>query len=444
MTKISIVGTGYVGLVSGVCLAEKGHEVICVDSDQTKVASIADGIMPIYEYGLQELVIRNLGKSFSITTDLEYAIKNTEITLIAVGTPFDGESIDLSAIRSVSKEIGHALRKKSSYHLVAVKSTVVPGTTFEVVKPILEESSGKLCGRDFGLGMNPEFLREGEAVKDFMFPDRIILGVFDKKSRDYFLEVYGVFEDITKVIVDITTAEMIKYTSNALLASLISFSNEIANLCATINTDVVDVMEALHLDRRLMPILTDGTRVRPGVIDYLSAGCGFGGSCFPKDVQALISFGAKHGEELNLLRSVISINSAQPLKMIEMLEKHLGDICGIRVGVLGLAFKPGTDDIRESPSIKVCDALLNKGAIVFAYDPIAGPEAQKIFDNKIHLCDDLSDLVETVDALLLMTAWEDFRILPSLMKEKGVNPLMVDGRRMFRKSEFLNYKGIGI
>ncbi|MCP4424945.1 MAG: UDP-glucose/GDP-mannose dehydrogenase family protein, partial [Chloroflexi bacterium] len=281
--KVSIVGTGYVGLVSGVCLAGKGHQIICVDIDREKVDKINQAIPPIYEEGLTELLEENIGTNLQATTDLRQAVMGSEMSLIAVGTPFDGEEIDLTYIKQVSRQIGEVLRDKDDYHVVVVKSTVVPGTTDDVVRPILEESSGKKAGPDFGLGMNPEFLREGKAIEDFMVPDRIVLGGIDGRSQDALAKLYAVYEGVDQLKTNNKTAEMIKYTANSVLATMISFSNEIANLCAVLgDIDVTEVMEGVHLDKRLSPILPSGERIRPAFTTYIQAGCGFGGSCFPK------------------------------------------------------------------------------------------------------------------------------------------------------------------
>ena len=259
--RVSVIGAGYVGLVTGACLCEKGHQVICVDVDQEKVAKINQAISTIHEQGLLELLEKNINIHLRATTDLYRAVLDTDLTLIAVGTPFDGSEIDLSYIKEASCQIGMALKDKATYHLVAVKSTVVPGTTDKVVRPILEEVSGKKAGIDFGLGMNPEFLTEGVAVRDFMFPDRIVLGGIDQKSLDTLEELYRAFEGIPRFRTNNTTAELIKYTSNALLATMISFSNEIGNLCAALgDIDVIDVMRAVHMNYYLSSPMPSGHR----------------------------------------------------------------------------------------------------------------------------------------------------------------------------------------
>ncbi|MDZ7693117.1 MAG: nucleotide sugar dehydrogenase [Balneolaceae bacterium] len=281
--NISVIGTGYVGLVSGVCLAEKGHSVLCVDIDEEKVSKINKGLSPIHEEGLDELLERNIDSSLQATTDLLKAVHESDVSIIAVGTPFDGNQIDLKYVKTVAKQIGDALKSKEGYHSVVVKSTVVPGTTDNVVLPILEEVSGKEAGVDFGVGMNPEFLREGEAINDFMNPDRIVLGGINKRTHEVLENIYSVFEGVDIIKTNNQTAEMIKYTANSLLATLISFSNEIGNLCAKLgDVDVVKVMEGVHKDNRFSPIMPDGERITPGFISYLAAGCGFGGAAFLK------------------------------------------------------------------------------------------------------------------------------------------------------------------
>ena len=443
--KISIIGTGYVGLVTGVCLAEKGHQIICVDVDKEKVDEINQSIPPIYEKGLEELLKKNLNVNLKASTDLSKSIKETDVTFIAVGTPFNDNEIDLSYIEEVSKQIGKVLKEKSTYHLVVVKSTVVPGTTDEVVLPILEETSGKKPGIDFGVGMNPEFIREGEAIDDFMSPDRIVIGGIDEKSIDILEKVYRIFEGVDILKTNNKTAEMIKYTSNSLLATMISFSNEIANLCSAIGSiDIVDVMRGVHLDKRLSPIKKNGDRVVPSFTTYLEAGCGFGGSCFPKDVKALISHGKRVGRSMQLLDAVIRVNEQQPKQIISMLKRHFPSLKGVRIAILGLAFKPGTDDMRESPAIPIVKNLIGHEAKIKAYDPVARHEAQKLFGNcNIVFCDDLYQTINDVQAIVLLTRWEEFKDIPELLVHMDQQPLFIDGRRMLDKSRIAKYEGIG-
>lgn len=444
--KVSVIGMGYVGLVTGVCLAEKGHQVVCVDVDEAKVEKINQAIPILYENGLEELLKKNIHANLQVTVDLYRAVIETELSLITVGTPYNGNELELSYVKEVSQQIGTALKDKPAYHLVVVKSTVVPGTTDEVVLPILEKASGKKAGVDFGVSMNPEFLREGEAIQDFMFPDRIVLGGMDTKSIAVLEQLYSVFPQADKLKTNNKTAEMIKYTANALLATMISFSNEIANLCSAISgIDAVDVMKAVHLDKRLSPIMPDGERIVPYFTTYLEAGCGFGGSCLPKDIKTLNTYGAKLGNPMRLLEAVIEVNQGQPEKVLALLKKHFPVLNGVCVAVMGLAFKPRTDDIRESPTIPIIEALLRQGAKVKAYDPVAKHNAQKLFANKgVVFCDDLSHAIDNAQAILLLTAWEEFKRIPELLRSREQSPLIIDGRRMLPKDSVTRYEGIGL
>jgi UDPglucose 6-dehydrogenase len=444
--KISIIGTGYVGLVTGTCLAEKGHTVTCVDLDKSKVDAINAGETPIYEPGLPEMLKGQIGKRLFATTDLKGAILTSELTFIAVGTPFDGKTIDLTFIRNCAAQIGEALRGKTTYHTVVVKSTVVPGTTDNVVRPILEQElhkHGKNFEPGFGIGMNPEFLSEGSAVHDFLNPDRIVLGGDTKRTQNALAEVYAPFSGVPMLPTSNSTAEMIKYASNALQATLISFSNEIGNLCSDLGEiDSVDVMAGVHLSQYLRSV--DSKKSAP-IVSFLKAGCGFGGSCFPKDVKALIAHGVRIGSDMSLLQEVIRINENQPIKMLALLKKQIKDLRGVPVAVLGLAFKPETDDIRETPALPLIDFLLAEGAEVFAYDPIAMPAAQKAFgERKITYCDSLADALRKTKALLLVTSWKEFEKIPELLNKFDDQPILIDGRRQLDKTKIKNYSGIGL
>jgi UDPglucose 6-dehydrogenase/GDP-mannose 6-dehydrogenase len=445
--RISIIGTGYVGLVTGVCLADKRHDVTCVDIDRSKVDRINRGEAPIHEAGLEELLRKHAGKSLRATTDLMAAVRDSAISFIAVGTPFDGQEIDLKYIRETANQIGSALKAKSGYHVVVVKSTVVPGTTDTVVLPLLEQASGKTAGKDFGVGMNPEFLSEGVAVPDFMQPDRVVLGGLDAKTIAVMDQVYAPFAGIPVLRTNCKTAEMIKYASNALQATAISFANELGNLCASLGgIDAVDVMAGMHLMKELNPatVPSGNSRVRAGISSFLFPGCGFGGSCFPKDVKALAAHAKKAGAAVPMLESVLEINAQQPHKLTAILRKHLDDLRGVNVAVLGLAFKPGTDDVRESPAIPVINDLIQAGAIVRAYDPIATENARKVLGDRLTYAKCLPEALENARAVVLVTRWEEFRRVPELINKMQVPPLLVDGRRFIAKDAVERYAGIGL
>jgi UDPglucose 6-dehydrogenase/GDP-mannose 6-dehydrogenase len=444
--RVSIIGTGYVGLVTGACLAEKGHEVICVDLDRSKVDQIMAGASPIYEPGLSEILQRNVGSRLTATTDLREAVANSELSLIAVGTPFDGKKKDLSFIEEAARQIGRALRSLDRYHVVVVKSTVPPGTTDDLVLPVLESESGKAAGRDFGVGMNPEFLREGEAIGDFMNPDRLVFGAIDDRTLGALEELYAAFPDVDRVRVSNRTAELCKYASNALFAMLISFSNEIGKLCSvTEGVDVVDVLHSVHLDRRVSPILDDGRRLRPGLVSYLGAGCGYGGSCFPKDVQGLVAHARSAGVSMPLMEAVVRTNDEQPAQMLQLLRKRFDSLEGVRVAVLGLAFKPGTDDMRESPAIPIIRGLRSEGALVSAYDPEALETARSYFDDDgVRLCAGLEEALDGADSVFLVTRWPEFDRVPGLLADRASAPVVVDGRRMLAKDSVPRYEGIGL
>ncbi len=442
--RISIIGTGYVGLVSGACFAEIGHECICVDVDGDKVARINRGIAPIHENGLDALLSKHVGRGLVATTDLDRAVMDSEITFIAVGTPFDGQRIDLTFIREAARQIGSALRRKDAYHVIVVKSTVVPGTTDEVVRPILEEASGKKAGVEFGVGMNPEFLTEGVAVDDFLRPDRIVIGGCDPNSIAVQRRAYAPFEATPTIETNNKTAEMIKYVSNSVLATLISFSNEMGNLCGTLGgIDVADVMRGVHAARYFTSTLEDGRQVKAPITSFLWAGCGYGGSCLPKDTKALTAHAASYGQAMPLLSAVIETNLHQSEKLIDLLERSCGSITGLRIAVLGLAFKPDTDDIRESPALPIVRTLLARGAEIIAYDPIANESARGLLPRETRFANSLEDAVAECDAALLITSWEEFRSLPDLLHQRDSPPLLVDGRRFLEPQSVPRYVGIG-
>ena len=443
--RISVIGTGYVGLVSGTCFAEIGHDCTCVDIDAAKVARINHGEPPIHENGLEPILKRHIGTRLRATTDLRAAVRDSEITFIAVGTPFDGQRIELAFVREAARQIGAALRDKNGYHVVVVKSTVVPGTTDEVVLPELERASGKRAGADFGVGMNPEFLTEGVAVDDFMRPDRIVLGGIDQRTIDAQRRVYASFAKTPILETNNKSAEMIKYTSNSVLATMISFSNEIGNLCSALGgVDVAEVMRGVHLARYFTTTLEDGRRIKAPISSFLWAGCGYGGSCLPKDTKALVAHGAAHGAPMPLLTAVIETNQAQPAKMVALLEKHFPSLRGLRVALLGLAFKEDTDDMRESPAIPIARILVERGTQVIAYDPIAGNAARAVLPAGVRYAESLEQALAEADAALLITRWAEFGRLPELLARRADALLLIDGRRMIERQAVSRYDGIGV
>ncbi|MGD0081484.1 MAG: UDP-glucose/GDP-mannose dehydrogenase family protein [Methanoregula sp.] len=411
--KISVVGGGYVGLVTGTCFAELGHNVTIIEIDPEKVRAINNGKPPIYENGLEDLLKKNTARRLRASTGYK-PVTDADIVFISVGTPPkpDG-SANLAYIASASTSIGEALKNTSTYCVVVVKSTVPPGTTDKIVRPAVLLESGK-TEKEIGFAMNPEFLREGRAVEDFLHPDRIVIGSSDSRAGNRVAEVYT---DIRAPVLrtGLTAAEMIKYASNAFLATKISFSNEIGNICKRLGIDVYEVMQGVGPDPRIGP-------------RFLNAGAGFGGSCFPKDVSALISLAESCGEDPQLLRSVIEVNEQQPQRMIQLLERHVPSLNGKKIAVLGLAFKDNTDDIRDSRAIPVIEALVKKGARVAAYDPMAIPSMRKLFPD-IEYCVKVEDALTAAEGCLVMTEWPEFSQLDKefdLMAQR----VIIEGRRI--------------
>jgi UDPglucose 6-dehydrogenase len=445
--NVSIVGTGYVGLVTGVCLADKGHKVTCVDKDELRVKRIQNLDVPFFEKDLKNLIEKNLDKQFFITTDLYLTIINSDITIMAVGTPFGQNQIDLSFIKEASEQIGEALRsKKDHQHFIVIKSTVPPGTTENFITPIVKNRLSEDPIFDVQVGVNPEFLSEGQAVADFLFPDRLVIGGNSEKFFKKIDELYSFLPHTPRVQTNSTTAEMIKYTSNAMLAASISFTNEIANLCFELpNVDVVDVMKGVHLSHYLRPVSSTGESIQAPISSFFKAGCGYGGSCLPKDTRGLVAFAKEKHVEMPLLSSVIKINDCQPRKMLEILRNSFRSLCNLRVLVLGLSYKPDTNDVRESPAIEIIRALSLEKSIISVYDPVAMDEARKnLKDIDVHYFYSLTEALKDAQAILIVTSWKEFEILPSLLDGTKKQPLIVDGRRMLNKSSVKRYSGIGI
>lgn len=418
--KIAVIGTGYVGLVSGVCFAEIGNQVICVDNDPSKVDMLRNGEIPIYEPGLQELVINNAAQGkLSFTTDIGEAVRNSEMIIIAVGTPSmpNGEA-NLSYIEQVAKEIGSVMNE---YKIVVTKSTVPVGTNYKV-----KDWIGELTVQPFDIVSIPEFLREGTAVKDTLFPDRVVIGIDNERVIEPLLDLHKPLTEHI-IITDIRSSEMIKYASNAFLATKISFINEIANICEKVGADVTKVAEGMGYDKRI------GS-------SFLQAGIGYGGSCFPKDTEALIQIAGNVDYEFKLLKSVVEVNKDQRFNVIHKLEDALGSLKGRRIGVWGLAFKPNTDDVRDAPAIDVINALVKKGATVQAYDPIAMDNFRLMIDApEIEWSKGAMEAATDCDAICILTEWSEFAEielvdLASVMKQ----PVMIDGRNVYGSQEIKN------
>ena len=425
--RVSVIGAGYVGLVTAAALASKGHNVTVVDTDEAKVSMINQKKSPIFEEGLDDM-LSNCVESNRLRATGDYEeILATDITLICVGTPSNSDgSMDLSYIKESAKDIGRMLGAKSERHTVVVRSTVVPGTTKKVIIPALEQHSRKKAHVDFDVAVNPEFLQEGKALHGFFNPDRIIIGEEEQRAGDKVEELYeGISAPIVRM--DITTAEMIKFSSNAFLATKISFINEIGNICRKLGIDVYDVVKGISFDYRI------GDR-------FLNAGIGFGGSCLPKDVKALVHSSRHLGYQAQLLESVLEINKNQILNMLQMVEEKLGNLEGKTICVLGLAFKPNTDDIRNAPALEVIRLLMEKGASVKAYDPLAMPNAKRVLSEKVKYCRNAKEAVSNCDCVLVITEWDEFRD-ESLYHGKVV----FDGRRVLdpkRIGMVCDYQGI--
>ena len=443
--RVAIIGSGYVGLISGVCLASKGHKVICVDTQLEIVEALNSARPHIYEKGLQPLLESVLKSGFfHATADMDFALSESEVVIVAVGTPSHNGIINLDYIQDVSNQIGSFLKRTRKFLSVVIKSTVVPGTTDTIVRKEIEKASGKTFP-DFGLGMNPEFLREGEAIADFMDPDRIVIGYEDQRTLTLLEELYAPWK-CNKIRVNTRTAELIKYANNTLLATQISAINEIANLAAKIGgIDIMDVVEGIHLDKRWNPIF-ENKRLSPLILSYLIPGCGFGGSCFPKDVQALRAHGIQHGITMKLLDAVLDINEEQPHQVLKILLQELGTIYGQKILVLGLAFKPETDDVRESSSIKIVRDMLDNGAELFLHDPIAVDNFKKLItfssDNLIFV-KDWKNYLSMANIIIIATKWSEYYDLVSYDLR---NKVIFDARRMFspEKCNGAKYLAIGL
>lgn len=436
--KVTIVGTGYVGLVTGTCFAEVGINVVCVDIDQKKIDNLKKGISPIYEPGLDTMITRNVEKSrLMFTTDLPSCINDTDVIFIAVGTPPDEDgSADLKHVITVAKTVGQYMKR---HILIVTKSTVPVGTARKVREAIQQELDNRGLDISFDVASNPEFLKEGDAINDFMKPDRIVVGVESQKAEEIMSRLYKPFtlNGHPVIFMDVPSAEMTKYAANSMLATKISFMNDIANLCEIVGADVNMVRKGIGSDSRI------GNK-------FIYPGIGYGGSCFPKDVKALIKTAHNLGYEMRVLKAVEHVNDSQKTILFNKLMHHFnGELNGLTVALWGLSFKPQTDDMREAPSLIIIEKLLEQGCKIKAYDPVAMPEAQRRIGDVIEFSKDPYEAVMDADALLLLTEWTEFRfpnwaVIKKLMK----NHILFDGRNIYDRKElnslgFIHYN-IGV
>ena len=437
--KITVVGTGYVGLVSGTCLAEVGNDVLCLDVDPAKIKILEDGGIPIHEPGLLDMVRRNvLAGRLKFTTDIKKAVEFGDVQFIAVGTPPDEDgSADLQYVVAAARNIGKYM---TSYKVVVDKSTVPVGTADKVKAAIAEELAARKLDTKFGVVSNPEFLKEGAAVEDFMRPDRIVIGAEDDTSKQAMRTLYAPFQRNHErlVIMDVRSAELTKYAANAMLATRISFMNELANLAELLGADIESVRKGIGSDPRIG-------------YDFLYSGCGYGGSCFPKDVKALISIGKTNDYDLKVLNAVEDANDIQKHVLSKKIKAHFGDhLAGKHFAIWGLAFKPNTDDMREATSRVLINDLLKAGATVTAYDPVAMPETMRIFNNTLGLsyAKTQNEALENADALVIVTEWKEFRSIDlTYIKQKLKANIIFDGRNMYDpatlKHAGIEYRAIG-
>lgn len=434
--NIAIVGTGYVGLVSGTCFAEMGIDVTCVDIDQNKINKLLNGEIPIYEPGLDEMVKRNVDAGrLHFTTSLISCLDNVEVVFSAVGTPPDEDgSADLKYVLEVARTFGQHINK---YTILVTKSTVPVGTAKKVKAAIQEELNKRGVQVEFEVASNPEFLKEGAAIKDFMSPDRVVVGVESERAQKVMTKLYRPFltNNFRVYFMDIPSAEMTKYAANAMLATRISFMNDIANLCDLVGANVDMVRKGIGTDARI------GSK-------FLYAGCGYGGSCFPKDVKALAHTAREYGYTMGVIEAVEAVNERQKGIVVQKLRRKLKSLKDKTIAIWGLSFKPETDDMREAPALVIIDQLIAEGAVVKVYDPVAMPECKRRIGDRVIYCKDMYEAVIDADAIALLTEWKVFRVPSwSVIKKVMKQPILIDGRNIYDKedvtSEGFDYSAIG-
>ncbi|SDY74289.1 UDP-glucose 6-dehydrogenase AglM [Halopenitus persicus] len=432
--QLSVVGSGYVGTTIAACFADLGHNVVNIDIDQEIVDTINDGEAPIHEDGLAEMIAKHAGPESTgrlrATTDYEEVL-NTELTFLCLPTPAnDDGSIDLSIMKAGAEQLGETLVEKNERHNVVVKSTVVPGTTEDTIAPLVAETGGKRLGDDLGVGMNPEFLREGSAVADFLDPDKVVLGADDDRTREQMGNVFAPLveraDDPPVVETATREAEMMKYANNAFLASKVSLANDLGNICKEHGVDMYEVADAMGLDERIAR-------------SFLNSGLGWGGSCFPKDTAAIIAAAESKRYDAPMLNAATEVNDRQPQRFLDLLDKHV-DAEGKRIAVLGLAFKPGTDDIRNTRAVPVIDGLIHRGADVIAHDPVAVENMRDRYPD-IEYASSVSEALEDANACLVVTDWDQYKVLDEEF-DRMETPIVLDGRHCINRREGITYEGL--
>ena len=436
--NLAVMGAGYVGLTTAICLASQNHRITIFDIDNEKIKQIQNKKLPFFENGLQEILEDVISsKNLVAVNSLNQLVENTDGCFICVGTPTKDDSIDLTQIIDATEALANSVNEnnKKNYQII-VRSTVIPNTTRNTILPILNE---RLSKQRFGLCVVPEFLREGRALDDFMNPDKIVIGNFDENSALFVKEIFKNFKDKCEFVeTNLESAELIKYTNNAFFSMLISFSNEIANISEKISgVDPYEILNALVLDKRITSIVNN-EKIVPNLASYLIPGCGFGGSCFPKDVQAILDYANKHEIHTPLLKAILNINAERPNKMVLLSEFVLGELKDKKISILGLTFKPETDDLRSSPALDAIQILLEKGANVFAFDPIlkSKPNSTKLLQN-CTVCTTIEDALKDSDVAMIFTKWPEFKSLDSkFLKQFMKNPIIIDGRGFLDKEKF--------
>ncbi len=431
--RVSIYGMGYIGLTTAVFLAQH-TPIICVENNKSKLEKLRQGIAPIYEPNIQNTLTR-IKTNILFTDDFSYAVQNTDLSFVTVGTPTHADgSQNLDSLTQVLTQIGKSLRSKDNHHIIVIKSTTLPGTTENIVVPILEKTSEKNHLEDFTVLYNPEFTREGQALNDLTNPDKIVIGTRNDENstlHQLYRELYP--NSVPIIITTYSNAELIKYTQNAFLATKLSFINTIANLCETIpGTDIESISKAISLDPRISP-------------EYLNAGLGYGGSCLPKDLNALERLAKENKQNTNLFGAIKETNNGQPLRAVEIAEKILGNLTEKTISILGLSFKPNTDDIREAPAIKIIHNLLGKNSRIKVYDPKAMENTHRIFGEQIEYSENIQACLESSDCCIIATEWNEFRNLISNDFEKMNRPIVIDGRNIMKdRSGSYEYRRIGL